>query len=38
MGKCKAKLRIASKVVGNVHKRLSVMDLSGTQTLEYPKP
>jgi hypothetical protein len=26
-----------SKVIRNVHKRLSVMDLSGTKTLRYPK-
>jgi hypothetical protein len=37
MGVCEAKLRITSKVMGNVHKRLSLMNLSGTQTLEYSK-
>jgi hypothetical protein len=33
MGKCEAKMSITSKVIGNVHKRLSLMDLSGTKTL-----
>jgi hypothetical protein len=35
---CDAKLSIISKVSGNVHKRLNLMDLSGTQTLEQSKP
>jgi hypothetical protein len=30
-------LSITSKVIGNVHKRLSLMDLSGTKTLKHPK-
>jgi hypothetical protein len=34
MGECEAKLSITSKVIGNVHKRLKFMELSGTQTLE----
>jgi hypothetical protein len=38
MGKCEAKLSSTSKVIGNVHKRLGLMNLSGTKTLEYPKP
>jgi hypothetical protein len=38
MGECEAKLSITSKVIGNVHKSLSLMNLSGTQTLEYSKP
>jgi hypothetical protein len=38
MGVCEAKLSITSKVIGNVHKRLNLMDLSGTQTLEHSKP
>jgi hypothetical protein len=37
MGECEAKLSITSKVIGNVHKRLKLMELSGTQTLEYSK-
>jgi hypothetical protein len=27
-----------SKAIGNVHKRLSLMDFSDTKTLKYPKP
>jgi hypothetical protein len=27
-----------SKVIGNIHKRSSLMDMSGTKTLEYSKP
>jgi hypothetical protein len=38
MGKHEAKLSITAKAIGNVHKRLSLMILSGTQTLEYLKP
>jgi hypothetical protein len=38
MGKCETKLSMTSKSIVNVHKRLSLMNLSGTQTLEYPKP
>jgi hypothetical protein len=38
MGVCKAKLSIISRVIGNVHKRLGLMNLSGTQTLEHSKP
>jgi hypothetical protein len=38
MGVCDTKLSIISKVSGNIHKRLNLMDLSGTQTLEYSKP
>jgi hypothetical protein len=37
MGKYEAKLSSTSKVIGNVHKRLSLMDLSGIKTLKYPK-
>jgi hypothetical protein len=37
MGVCKAKLSIISRVIGNVHKRLNLMDMSGTQTLEHCK-
>jgi hypothetical protein len=36
-GMCEAKLSITSKVIGNVNKRLNLMDLSGTQTLEQSK-
>jgi hypothetical protein len=35
---CDAKLSIISKVSGNVHKGLNLMDLSDTQTLEHSKP
>jgi hypothetical protein len=38
MGKCEAKMSITSKVIENVHKRLSLMDLSGPKTLECSKP
>jgi hypothetical protein len=38
MGKCETKLSFTSKAIGNVHKGLSLMNLSGTQTLEYSKP
>jgi hypothetical protein len=38
MGKCEAKLSSTSKAIGNIHKRLSLMDLSGTKTLKHPKP
>jgi hypothetical protein len=38
MGESEAKLSITSKVIGNVHKSLSLMNLSGIQTLEYSKP
>jgi hypothetical protein len=38
MGECEVKLSITSKVIGNIHKGLKLMDLSGTQTLEYSKP
>jgi hypothetical protein len=38
IGVCEAKLSITSKVIGNVHKRLKLMDLSGTQTLEHSNP
>jgi hypothetical protein len=38
MGVCEAKLSITSKVIGNVNKRLKLMDLSGTETLEHSKP
>jgi hypothetical protein len=38
MAVCEAKLSITSKVIGNVHKRLNLMDLSGTETLEHSKP
>jgi hypothetical protein len=38
IGECEAKLSITSKVFGNVHKGLSLMNLSGTQILEYSKP
>jgi hypothetical protein len=38
MGVCEAKLSITSKVIGIVHQRLNLMDLSGTQTLEHSKP
>jgi hypothetical protein len=38
MGECEAKLSITSKVIGNCHKGLSLMNLGGTQTLEYSKP
>jgi hypothetical protein len=38
MGKCEAKLSGTSKVIGNVHKRLSLVDLSGIKTLKHPKP
>jgi hypothetical protein len=38
MGKCETKLSISSKAIENVHKRQSLMNLSGTQTLEYPNP
>jgi hypothetical protein len=37
MGECEAKLSITSKYIGNVHKRLSLVSLSSTQTLKYPK-
>jgi hypothetical protein len=32
-----AKLSITLKVIGNVHRILSLMDLSGTKTLKHPK-
>jgi hypothetical protein len=35
MGVCNTKLSVISKVSGNAHKRLNLMDLSGTQTLEH---
>jgi hypothetical protein len=38
MDECEAKISITSKVIGNVHKRLSLMNLSGTKTLKHPKP
>jgi hypothetical protein len=38
MGVCDTKLSIISKVIVNVQKRLNLMDLSGTQTLEHSKP
>jgi hypothetical protein len=38
IGVCEAKLSIISKVIGNVHKSLNLMDLSGTQTLGHSKP
>jgi hypothetical protein len=38
MDECEAKMSITSKVIGNVHKRLSLMNLSGTKTLECSKP
>jgi hypothetical protein len=38
MGKYEVKLSSTSKVIGNVHKRLSLMDLSGIKTLKHPKP
>jgi hypothetical protein len=38
MGKYETKLSITSKVMGNVHKKLSLMNLSGTKTLECSKP
>jgi hypothetical protein len=31
-------LSSTSKAIGNIHKRLSLMDLSGTKTLKHPKP
>jgi hypothetical protein len=34
MGKCEAKLSSTSIVIGNVHKRLSLMDLGGIKTLK----
>jgi hypothetical protein len=34
MGKYETKLSRTSKVIGNVHKRLSLMDLSGKKTLK----
>jgi hypothetical protein len=37
VGKCEAKLSSTSKSIGNIHKRLSLMDLSGTKTLECSK-
>jgi hypothetical protein len=36
-GEYEAKITNTSKVIRNVHKRLSVMDLRGTKTLKYPK-
>jgi hypothetical protein len=38
MDECEAKLSITSKVIGNGHKGLSFMNMSGTQTLEYSQP
>jgi hypothetical protein len=38
MGECEAKLSITSKVIENVHKKLCLMDLSCTKTLEHSKP
>jgi hypothetical protein len=34
---CDTKLSIISKISGNVHKRLNLVGLSGTQTLEHSK-
>jgi hypothetical protein len=34
---CDTKLSIISKVSGNVHRRLNLMELNGTQTLEHSK-
>jgi hypothetical protein len=38
VGKWEAKMSNTSKAIGNVHKRLSLMNLSGTKTLECSKP
>jgi hypothetical protein len=38
MGECDTKLSVISKVSRNVHNKLNLMDLSGTQTLEHSKP
>jgi hypothetical protein len=38
VGVCDTKLSSISKVSGNVYKRLNLVDLSGTQTLEHSKP
>jgi hypothetical protein len=38
MGKSEAKMSDTSKVIGNIHKRSRLMDLSGTKTLECSKP
>jgi hypothetical protein len=37
MGKSEAKMSNTSKVIGNIHKKSSLMDLSGTKTLECSK-
>jgi hypothetical protein len=37
MGECEAKMSSTSKVIGNVHKRLSLRGLSGIKTLKDPK-
>jgi hypothetical protein len=37
MGGCEAKLSTTSKFIENVHKKLSLIDLSGTKTLEHSK-
>jgi hypothetical protein len=37
MGECEAKMSSTSKVIGNVNKRLSLMDLSGIKPLKHPK-
>jgi hypothetical protein len=37
MGECEAKMSSTTKVIGNVNKRLSLMDLSGIKTLKHPK-
>jgi hypothetical protein len=38
MGKYETKLSITSKVMGNVNKKLSLMYLSGTKTLDCSNP
>jgi hypothetical protein len=38
MGECEAKMSITSKVIGNAHKGLSLINLSGTQTLDTQNP
>jgi hypothetical protein len=37
-GMCETKLSITSNVIESVHKKLSLVDLSGTKTLEHSKP